>query len=182
MALWVRSARWPAVGSRVWFERRPTRLRRGTRRGRRGRAAFSPGNYRAEPHLPANPRFCDGFSALTAFRSAVIVRGGEMTERPKVPDSKSGVPVRVPWVRIPLSPLRPVPRRRHVGSRVREAQDGLRDLTDTHHAMNLRNSSHRSDLHAGVRIPLSPPPAACAAMHRVTRERYEARSSSRSSF
>jgi hypothetical protein len=27
-----------------------------------------------------------------------------MTERPKVPDSKSGVPVRVPGVRIPFSP------------------------------------------------------------------------------
>jgi hypothetical protein len=29
---------------------------------------------------------------------------GEMSEWPKVPDSKSGVPARVPWVRIPLSP------------------------------------------------------------------------------
>ena len=44
--------------------------------------------------------------ALTDPNSAAIVRRGEMTERPKVPDSKSGVPVRVPWVRIPLSPLR----------------------------------------------------------------------------
>jgi hypothetical protein len=65
---------------------------------------------------------------------------------------------------------------------VREAQDGLCDLTDTRHTMNLRDSSHRSDPHAGVRIPLSPLPAACAAKHGVPRERYETRSSSRSSF
>src|SRR5271165_3413404 len=35
------------------------------------------------------------------------LRGGELSEWPKEPDSKSGVPVRVPWVRIPRSPLRP---------------------------------------------------------------------------
>src|SRR5688572_28826175 len=43
---------------------------------------------------------------LTRPDPADKVRGGEMTEWPKVPDSKSGVPVRVPWVRIPLSPPR----------------------------------------------------------------------------
>src|ERR1700722_10164923 len=32
------------------------------------------------------------------------LRGGELSEWPKEPDSKSGVPVRVPWVRIPRSP------------------------------------------------------------------------------
>src|SRR6185503_11800804 len=44
---------------------------------------------------------------LTGQEPPCILRGGEMTERPKVPDSKSGVPVRVPWVRIPLSPPSP---------------------------------------------------------------------------
>jgi hypothetical protein len=39
------------------------------------------------------------------------LRGGEMTEWPKVPDSKSGEPARVPGVRIPFSPLR-IPARR----------------------------------------------------------------------
>ncbi len=45
--------------------------------------------------------------ALTVRASAFIFRRGEMTERPKVPDSKSGVPVRVPRVRIPFSPPLP---------------------------------------------------------------------------
>ncbi len=43
---------------------------------------------------------------LTERLAFGMVRGGEMTEWPKVPDSKSGVPVRVPWVRLPLSPPR----------------------------------------------------------------------------
>ena len=41
---------------------------------------------------------------LTGRDPFAMVRRGEMTERPKVPDSKSGVLVRVPRVRIPLSP------------------------------------------------------------------------------
>jgi hypothetical protein len=32
------------------------------------------------------------------------LRGGELTEWSKVLDSKSSVPLRVPWVRIPRSP------------------------------------------------------------------------------
>jgi hypothetical protein len=44
---------------------------------------------------------------LTARIEAARVRGGEMTEWPKVPDSKSGVSERVPWVRLPLSPPGP---------------------------------------------------------------------------
>ncbi len=47
------------------------------------------------------------FAPLTVPTPAATFRRGEMTERPKVPDSKSGVPARVPWVRIPLSPLHP---------------------------------------------------------------------------
>jgi hypothetical protein len=42
---------------------------------------------------------------LTAPAPAARFRRGEMSERSKVPDSKSGVPGRVPRVRIPLSPL-----------------------------------------------------------------------------
>src|SRR5580692_4820999 len=42
---------------------------------------------------------------LTSRRHPCRLRGGELSEWPKVPDSKSGVPVRVPWVRIPRSPL-----------------------------------------------------------------------------
>src|SRR5262249_17260418 len=34
------------------------------------------------------------------------LRGGELSESPKEPESKSGVPLRVPRVRIPRSPLR----------------------------------------------------------------------------
>jgi hypothetical protein len=41
---------------------------------------------------------------LTVRLVFVISRGGEMSEWPKEPDSKSGVSVRVPRVRIPLSP------------------------------------------------------------------------------
>ena len=41
---------------------------------------------------------------MTRWIEAARFRGGEMTEWPKVPDSKSGVPARVPWVRIPLCP------------------------------------------------------------------------------
>src|SRR5271166_1387302 len=37
------------------------------------------------------------------------LRGGELSEWPKEPDSKSGVPVRVPRVRIPRSPPRVLP-------------------------------------------------------------------------
>jgi hypothetical protein len=43
---------------------------------------------------------------LTSRASACTFRGGELSEWPKEPDSKSGVPVRVPWVRIPRSPPR----------------------------------------------------------------------------
>lgn len=46
--------------------------------------------------------------SLTGCPPAYIFRRGEMTEWPKVPDSKSGVSARVPWVRLPLSP--PTPR------------------------------------------------------------------------
>jgi hypothetical protein len=49
-------------------------------------------------------RTIDPILLLTERGPFVMVRGGEMTERPKVPDSKSGVLVRVPRVRIPLSP------------------------------------------------------------------------------
>ena len=43
--------------------------------------------------------------SLTSRGSPATFRGGELSEWPKEPDSKSGVPVRVPWVRIPRSPL-----------------------------------------------------------------------------
>ena len=46
----------------------------------------------------------DPIMLLTERGPFAMVRRGEMTERPKVPDSKSGVLVRVPRVRIPLSP------------------------------------------------------------------------------
>ena len=42
---------------------------------------------------------------LTALGPPASFRRGEMTEWPKVPDSKSGVGLRPPWVQIPLSPL-----------------------------------------------------------------------------
>src|SRR4051812_5017647 len=51
-----------------------------------------------------------------------MVRGGEVTERPKVPDSKSGVPARVPRVRIPLSP----PRRNRAAAHPRKRSGGFR--------------------------------------------------------
>jgi hypothetical protein len=43
---------------------------------------------------------------LTMGVSPCTLRGGELSEWPKEPDSKSGVPARVPWVRIPRSPQR----------------------------------------------------------------------------
>ena len=53
---------------------------------------------------PARAQLNLGAPPLTDPDPPAKFRRGEMTERPKVPDSKSGVPVRVPWVRIPLSP------------------------------------------------------------------------------
>ena len=64
------------------------------------------GDYRAEADENATrSRESSLFHALTAPALPFIFRRGEMTEWPKVPDSKSGVSVRVPRVRIPLSPL-----------------------------------------------------------------------------
>jgi hypothetical protein len=51
-----------------------------------------------------HPAHAHETAALTGPAPAVTFRRGEMTEWPKVPDSKSGVLGRVPWVRIPLSP------------------------------------------------------------------------------
>src|SRR5215472_3095322 len=62
-------------------------------------------------HEARRPRAARGaviarlFERLTTRCRACTVRGGELSEWPKEPDSKSGVPVRVPWVRIPRSPL-----------------------------------------------------------------------------
>ncbi len=44
------------------------------------------------------------WSPLTDLQAPATFRRGEMTEWPKVPDSKSGVSARAPWVRLPLSP------------------------------------------------------------------------------
>src|SRR5262245_12389421 len=78
------------------------------------RATIRPHGRRDYPDEPAkSPR--EKLLSAASLRTAVPLTlldlpakfaRGEMTEWPKVPDSKSGVPVRVPWVRIPLSPLR----------------------------------------------------------------------------
>ena len=47
-----------------------------------------------------------GGGALTTRRNFAEFAGGEMSEWPKVPDSKSGVPAMAPGVRIPFSPPR----------------------------------------------------------------------------
>ncbi len=75
----LRSAARAAARARLLA--RPVRARRGAREG--GLAAAS--------------------SLTTSARPATF-RRGELSEWPKEPDSKSGVPVRVPWVRIPRSP------------------------------------------------------------------------------
>src|SRR5689334_20131033 len=61
-------------------------------------------------HPPEFPKFPAYFALpapaerLTEQILAANLRRGEVTERSKVPDSKSGVPERVPGVRIPSSP------------------------------------------------------------------------------
>ncbi len=49
------------------------------------------------------PRFV-ALAAPVCLVAVGVLADGEVAEWPIVPDSKSGVPVRVPWVRIPPSP------------------------------------------------------------------------------
>ncbi len=76
-------------------------------------SAASPGPFGAR-QLHARPRDCrqarggqvPAQSPVDRSDRRCHVPRGEMTEWPKVPDSKSGVSERVPWVRLPLSPQR----------------------------------------------------------------------------
>src|SRR5580700_5993140 len=74
---------------------------------------FAPATGRESRRRTGAGRGADPFSTvhgwarkggLTSRRHPCRLRGGELSEWPKEPDSKSGVPVRVPWVRIPRSP------------------------------------------------------------------------------
>src|SRR5688500_14790656 len=91
------------AGARSTRELVRTRRRRSTKaRGSyRTRVRAARSDYRAEARASATRSGeRSHFASLTEHWLAFIFRRGEMTEWPKVPDSKSGVSVRVPRVRI----------------------------------------------------------------------------------
>ena len=55
---------------------------------------------------------CSNTGTLTVLEDLNSIRPGEMAERPIAPVLKTGVPARVPRVRIPVSPLLHVARQR----------------------------------------------------------------------